>query len=581
MKRFSKTISMLLMALMLFYATPVFAGSTASTASDLTVGEDTAQGAVTAYGTVGEGNANTDVYLTVDNNNIAVGVPTEIVISGTPNSSGEYIGEYSVSVEGDIAGNYILTVEPESDTVALMQTGKSNTTASITQDQVTFDCNDLANNTKTQGRVSATSLTAGSWSGEFSMLINLKRTYSHSITDITSAVFANTNINGGNLVNYYSNIEATECGKTTRDVYAIPVSELKLNAGDTVVGKNDNSSYSFYFVFYDKGYTRIGSWQLVSKSSTTDVTIPDGTVYMGVCVKDSRNIPIETNDIPVSDFTMYKDTISENTNIDYIDVWDKQMSFDEKFLATENRWGFHNTDFNYRTGNADVFSGNRSYGFWDVDLQKTSDGYFVNAHDTTATATDGTVYTISACTLEELKNAFPNECFTVDEIIEFAKAQNAHVSFQPKATIDTYWGGFQKTMYNKMVEHNYYNIDLGFESATSKAVENSSTNACNIFLFFQTPSSELLETCKSLYNNNDIFISFSNGITVTSEQVQEFMNEDFKIIVSLGEKNVDLNRATSIVKPYVSVFDKVYSIILEDDSQKIFVSAAVRNIKGL
>lgn len=42
--------------------------------------------AMAAYSEVGEGKANTEVYLTVDNNNVRVGVPTTLIIDGTPNS---------------------------------------------------------------------------------------------------------------------------------------------------------------------------------------------------------------------------------------------------------------------------------------------------------------------------------------------------------------------------------------------------------------------------------------------------------------------------------------------------------------
>lgn len=162
MKKIKRFFAGFLSSVMILSAMPAFAASTGSVASDKSIGSDTVQGASTSYEEVGVGSSKTNVYLTVDNSNIKVGVPTTIILNGSPNENGEYVAQYAVSVSGDISGGSILTVEPSDNEVALHQAGKDDITATITQSQTQFSSDDLKNNLITQGTVSATALTAGS-----------------------------------------------------------------------------------------------------------------------------------------------------------------------------------------------------------------------------------------------------------------------------------------------------------------------------------------------------------------------------------------------------------------------------------
>lgn len=173
MKKIKRFFAGLLSSVMILTAMPAFAASTGSVASDKSIGSDTVQGASTSYEEVGVGSSKTNVYLTVDNSNIKVGVPTTIILNGSPNENGEYVAQYGVSVGGDISGGSILTVEPSDNEVALQQAGKDDITATITQSQTQFSSDDLKNNLVTQGTVSATALTAGSWNGQTSFNISL------------------------------------------------------------------------------------------------------------------------------------------------------------------------------------------------------------------------------------------------------------------------------------------------------------------------------------------------------------------------------------------------------------------------
>lgn len=161
-----KIISIILSVLTLISVTPisVFAQSSiGSTSSNVSIGEDIEQKAKTKYENIEEGTAQTEVYLTIEDSDLIVSVPTTIILSGTPDAEGNYIGKYSVGVSGNLSGNKLVQVKPTDTSVELHQNGKLSKNAIITQERTRFDNNDLTNNIKTTGQVTANALTAGSW----------------------------------------------------------------------------------------------------------------------------------------------------------------------------------------------------------------------------------------------------------------------------------------------------------------------------------------------------------------------------------------------------------------------------------
>ena len=124
---------------------------------------------------IGEGNAQTQVSLTIEDSDLVVSVPTTIILNGTPNEKGEYIGEYSVKASGNIAGDKVVNIEPEEYNIALHQNGRNDKEAVISQKKTEFTSTDLENNTTANGKVTATNLLAGTWNGtaNFEISINL------------------------------------------------------------------------------------------------------------------------------------------------------------------------------------------------------------------------------------------------------------------------------------------------------------------------------------------------------------------------------------------------------------------------
>lgn len=199
-KKTKKIIAAFLAAMMAFTAFPMSALAASSIGSDsgnISVGEDTDQNAKTTYEEVTEGNAKTRVYLTVSDSDLVVSVPTTIIVSGTPDQNGDYIGEYSVKVSGNMAGDKAVTVTPENEIINLHQTGKADHDATISQNQTVFNSDDFAANTTTEGKVVATGLSAGSWQSKTNFIIeksnvNANIDYVTATTDMFSGVMLNS-----------------------------------------------------------------------------------------------------------------------------------------------------------------------------------------------------------------------------------------------------------------------------------------------------------------------------------------------------------------------------------------------------
>lgn len=171
--RKSKIISVFMTAIMVASAIPVpaFAASIGSSSTDTSVGADTKQNVQTQYEEIAPNDTQTQVYLTVEDSDLIVSLPTTVIVSGTPDEQGKYIGKYSVGVAGNMSGDKIVNISPDNTSIELHQKGKSGKTATIDQSQTEFSTNDFKNNTQTTGIIMADKLTAGSWSGTFNFNI--------------------------------------------------------------------------------------------------------------------------------------------------------------------------------------------------------------------------------------------------------------------------------------------------------------------------------------------------------------------------------------------------------------------------
>lgn len=95
-------------------------------------------------------------------------IPKEIILDGSTKKA-----DYTVNVQGDIAGDQLITVIPDSNLEMIEDGGKDNVTATVSQTQLTFPYMLISpvDGATTDGYVEALDLTAGNWSGKFNFNI--------------------------------------------------------------------------------------------------------------------------------------------------------------------------------------------------------------------------------------------------------------------------------------------------------------------------------------------------------------------------------------------------------------------------
>lgn len=158
-----------------------------STYTNITLADETVTSPCEVYATIAEGSkvydpdnleANEDGFV---DGSVVVSLPTTLILSGTPDISGDYIGTGLVKAKGNIAGTTVINVVPDA-TVTLSSVGKADITADITTEYTKFA---LSTSTATGDKlnkhldyvfnndcqsvitVKANGVTAGSWNGTF------------------------------------------------------------------------------------------------------------------------------------------------------------------------------------------------------------------------------------------------------------------------------------------------------------------------------------------------------------------------------------------------------------------------------
>ena len=101
----------------------------------------------------------------------SVKIPKKVILSGETK-----VGDYTVSVKGDIGGNEKITVAPTSGSIAMTQAGKADVTATVTQTKTEWGFAEVEpdNYNSTTGSISAGGATAGTWTGLVTFSIQLE-----------------------------------------------------------------------------------------------------------------------------------------------------------------------------------------------------------------------------------------------------------------------------------------------------------------------------------------------------------------------------------------------------------------------
>ena len=451
-----------LSVLMILTALPMtaYAGSVGSSADDKFVGKDTVQNASTTYKNVEPKDTDTNVYLTVDNSAIVVGVPTVVIVNGEADSNGVCKGDYSVSVSGDMSGSNTLIVEPESTQVPLSQTGKRDVIASIEQTQTEFTVDDLNANTVTDGTVSATGLSAGSWNGEFMFNIQLATIEWYDITSQLNLADGENNhwnkfgiLTDGSETTPYKTVNIpVSAGETYR------VSGNVWGSDRLLIAKSELGSGGQYTV----DNAMIPAADVSGSGVITDqiLTIPEGANWLAISTANFAlsQFKLEKLGNNIVNFAPYtSEDFYWNFDKSYVTITidDTNDNIDEIAEVFAN----HNMPCNYATTFSKLNSpANNGRIKKDILLEAQASGSEILAHHyyiLDSTSSDD-VYTE---VYENTKTNLENEGFVVNGIITSGGAAYATQNFA-KSTAHAYNAGYlyaDLTACNDAYNHRYLN----------------------------------------------------------------------------------------------------------------------------
>lgn len=523
---------------------------------------------------IGEGNAQTQVSLTIEDSDLVVSVPTTIILSGTPNEKGEYIGEYSVKASGNIAGDKVVNIEPEEYNIALHQNGRNDKEAIISQDKTSFTSTDLENNQTANGKVTATNLLAGTWNGTANFELSITNyAPTHSVSEIAqtvmgynarntgkeSAILGGDNLNTSNTAYSY-------------DTYVLPLSELGVNVGDTMIFTNSNKSTDFIYTawFLDSNWNNVKSSNYAWANINREVVIEDNYKYISFYVIHTLNEkkPFDKADIPFNDFKFYKNTILDENEIDYISVWNDMINYDNSLDFNYELWG-HNMDWDYQNqqsqyNNQSLEKNLEFFDGYDLDLKTTSDGilvcwYNANGYDKAEQHT----YT-------DLKERNP-ELMTFEEMAQYIKQHNKKCFIMP----------FTDTAKEIVAKYNIEDkVFLGTTNTTSIAYNG------NKYLFTQSSNSYNLNTYLTNKNENpNFYINTddynSGGTYFTDAQINELLENNINVGISFCSEH----KVTAFVdfcrNHQFSTLLNVRHLCLDDENALTCLKAATRYVYGM
>lgn len=197
------------------------------------------------------GTSETTVYADIDTE-YTVTLPKVAKLDKTTKDS-----DYTVKVQGDIAGTDSIIVEPETS-FAMHTDGKDDVTATVSQTKTKFEASEITGDGATEaGKIAALGLTAGSWNGSFNFNVQLKKKSGLYKAD-------------GTLVTWQQLL----------DDGTIKVQDGELTSGYTSVNTNTSSAALTGTLVIDDSVTSLGENALAYCTNLTGITIPDSVTTM-------------------------------------------------------------------------------------------------------------------------------------------------------------------------------------------------------------------------------------------------------------------------------------------------------------
>lgn len=474
----------------------------------------------------------------------------------------------------DIAGDKVINIVPEEYNIALHQNGRNDKEAIISQDKTSFTSTDLENNQTANGKVTATNLLAGTWNGTANFELSITNyTPTYSVSEIAQTVMGynarntgqNTAILGGDNLNS-SNVAFSY------DTYVLPLSELGVSVGDTIVFTNSHplNDMVYNVHFLDTNWKFVKSTNWTWRNINRDVVITEDLKYISFAVATSyeNNQPFDKANIPFEDFKLYKNSTSDENEIDYISVWNDMINYDNNLDFNCELWG-HNMDWDYQDqqsqyNNQSLEKNLEFFDAYDLDLKTTSDGVLVCWYN--ATGYDKS----EQHTYAELKANNP-DLMTYEEMIVYMKNNDKKCFTMP----------FDNTIMD--IARQYGILDNIFKGTNN--LSSTSPNG-NMYIFAQSSQLYNLDTylniknkSTTLYMNTDDYLS--GGSYFTDTQINELLDNDIKVGISFCSEH----KITAFVDfcrnhQFETLF-KVNHFCFDDENALKCLKAATRYVYGM
>lgn len=322
--------------------------------------------------------ASTTVTATVEGEAI-VWLPSSITVSGTPNENNEYVGEGLVYVEGDMAGDRIISVVPD-DTIALRQEGKEDINAVVEQNKTEFTYQDLNGNESAITKITATTLSAGEWTSAVKYNIAMSenreviaKSASETFIPDIGARYAESPTNTLSTSDIYKSKQYKYCWNTA-EYNVIPLSELGLQPGDEITIKNSSDDHTYYVLTGDSSWKELSRTSVAAGKETT-YEIPETAFAMSFAIADWSKA-MSQDDFDLQNLFLSKD----GQDIKYLDVLAKYAKENQKYSPDSNpRMTLgHNVDSFEDTK---IFIEEYGMRYLDIDITFSKDNIPLITHD--------------------------------------------------------------------------------------------------------------------------------------------------------------------------------------------------------
>lgn len=244
-----------------------------------------------------------------------------------------------------MSGDKVVTIEPESANVTLKQKGKNDKSASISQEQTEFSTDDFKNKTRTNGAVTADSLTAGSWNGTFNFNISYQQVQYSYYSSIELAANDANNMTTANADVSEDNFDDAVAALLVKDNKAsIKMLKDESNVDNVTLSQDTSINLGTHTVTFAEGKYLTANNNLLIDNGKISTTNSEYAVYTNsqdssftmnnVTIKEELSSEIPEFCEKLSDKNAYL-VFNKDVNIGLFNEWSGTCGYPDNYLERD------------------------------------------------------------------------------------------------------------------------------------------------------------------------------------------------------------------------------------------------------